>query len=92
MSEGNGAEAQPLDERSDLERAIQREIEALTALELPDPQTREVAIAFLCRARNLAREGKDKLAVRQRRAARNVLSGGGGDGDDDGLEGENGAR
>ena len=91
MSGDNGAAEQVSDARSPLERAIQAELDAVGAGETLDPQTKEVATAFLCRARNLAREGKDALAKRQCRAARNVLAGGKGDGED-GLEGEDGAR
>jgi len=90
MSETNGVDVVP-DTRSELERAIQAELDAVAGAETADPQTKEVAAAFFCRARNLAKEGKSSLAKRQRAAARNVLAGGKLS-DVSGLEGEDGAR
>ena len=68
---------------SELEQEIQllldttlERIATLCELKSPIGQPQEVAAAFLCDARGLARAGKEELARRKLAAARNVLNGG----------------
>jgi tRNA A37 N6-isopentenylltransferase MiaA len=77
---------QLVDDDPEMATALTAEIEALRVRALEDmvitlagkkpantQQEYEVANAFLCRARGLARAGKDELAKRMRRAAHRVL-------------------
>lgn len=60
---------------SALEIELDAEIATIKSSVLANTQPGEVAVSFLCRARALARDGKNDLAERARKAARTALTG-----------------